>query len=275
MTLCIRPHDVGKDTPEALAEKIHALGFQGVQLAIAKAIKDQNGNPDTLTEEVCKEIKAGFNKHNVEIPLLGAYFNPVHSNKEKVKAGAEKFADHLRKAHIFGAKYVASETGSYNDEPWIYHPKNQTEEAFEEVYSVFKPLADVAKEAGSFLTVEGAWGHCMYCPAQMERLVKALDNGNIRVTVDIYNYLYEKNYEQRFDILDECLDRFGDKIAVFHIKDFNVNPDGTLREVGIKDGIMGWDKMLPKIKKAVPNALLVFEGMKDLENSLEIFKSYL
>lgn len=275
MTLCIRPHDVGKDTPEALAKKIHALGFQGVQLAIAKAIKDQNGNPDTLTEDVCKEIKAGFNKHNVEIPLLGAYFNPVHSNKEKVKAGAEKFADHLRKAHLFGAKYVASETGSYNDEPWIYHPKNQTEEAFEEVYSVFKPLADVAKEAGSFLTVEGAWGHCMYCPAQMERLVKALDNGNIRVTVDIYNYLYEKNYEQRFDILDECLDRFGDKIAVFHIKDFNVNPDGTLREVGIKDGIMGWDKMLPKIKKAVPNALLVFEGMKDLENSLEIFKSYL
>lgn len=275
MTLCIRPHDVGKDSPEALAEKIHALGFQGVQLAIAKAIKDQNGNPDTLTEDVCKEIKAGFNKHNVEIPLLGAYFNPVHSNKEKVKAGAEKFADHLRKAHLFGAKYVASETGSYNDEPWIYHPKNQTEEAFEEVYSVFKPLADVAKEAGSFLTVEGAWGHCMYCPAQMERLVKALDNGNIRVTVDIYNYLYEKNYEQRFDILDECLDRFGDKIAVFHIKDFNVNPDGTLREVGIKDGIMGWDKMLPKIKKAVPNALLVFEGMKDLENSLEIFKSYL
>lgn len=275
MTLCIRPHDVGKDTPEALAEKIHALGFQGVQLAIAKAIKDQNGNPDTLTEDICKEIKAGFNKHNVEIPLLGAYFNPVHSNKEKVKAGAEKFADHLRKAHLFGAKYVASETGSYNDEHWIYHPKNQTEEAFEEVYSVFKPLADVAKEAGSFLTVEGAWGHCMYCPAQMERLVKALDNGNIRVTVDIYNYLYEKNYEQRFDILDECLDRFGDKIAVFHIKDFNVNPDGTLREVGIKDGIMGWDKMLPKIKKAVPNALLVFEGMKDLENSLEIFKSYL
>ena len=275
MTLCIRPHDVGKDTPEALAEKIHALGFQGVQLAIAKAIKDQNGNPDTLTEDICKEIKAGFNKHNVEIPLLGAYFNPVHSNKEKVKAGAEKFADHLRKAHLFGAKYVASETGSYNDEPWIYHPKNQTEEAFEEVYSVFKPLADVAKEAGSFLTVEGAWGHCMYCPAQMERLVKALDNGNIRVTVDIYNYLYEKNYEQRFDILDECLDRFGNKIAVFHIKDFNVNPDGTLREVGIKDGIMGWDKMLPKIKKAVPNALLVFEGMKDLENSLEIFKSYL
>ena len=275
MTLCIRPHDVGKDTPEALAEKIHALGFQGVQLAIAKAIKDQNGNPDTLTEDICKEIKAGFSKHNVEIPLLGAYFNPVHSNKEKVKAGAEKFADHLRKAHLFGAKYVASETGSYNDEPWIYHPKNQTEEAFEEVYSVFKPLADVAKEAGSFLTVEGAWGHCMYCPAQMERLVKALDNGNIRVTVDIYNYLYEKNYEQRFDILDECLDRFGDKIAVFHIKDFNVNPDGTLREVEIKDGIMGWDKMLPKIKKAVPNALLVFEGMKDLENSLEIFKSYL
>ncbi|MCQ2612405.1 MAG: sugar phosphate isomerase/epimerase [Treponemataceae bacterium] len=275
MKLCIRPHDVGLSTADDLGRKIHDLGFDGVQLAVAKAIAGQDGEPDTMTEEVCKEIRAGFNAHGVEVPLLGAYFNPVHSNKDKVRAGAAKFADHLRKAPLFGAKFVASETGSYNDEPWTYNPRNQTEEGFEDVYSVFRPLADVAKEAGTYLTLEGAWGHCMYCPAQMERMVKALDNGNIRVTVDIFNYLYEKNYESRFDLLDECLDRFGDKIAVFHIKDFNVASDGTLVEVGMKDGIMGWDKMLPKIAERVPDALLVFEGMKDLPTSLRMFKELL
>ena len=62
---------------------------------------------------------------------------------------------------------------------------------------------------------------------------------------------------------------------MFHIKDFNIAPDGSIRETGIADGIMGWDKMLPKIKKHVPDALLVFEGMQDMPRSLDIFKSYI
>lgn len=117
MTICIRPHDVGKASAGELGKAVKALGFDGVQLAIAKAIKDQNGSPETLTDEVCAEIRKGFNENGISIPVLGAYFNPVHSNKAKVKAGQEKFADHLKKASLFGAKFVASETGSYNDEP--------------------------------------------------------------------------------------------------------------------------------------------------------------
>ena len=42
--------------------------------------------------------------NNVKIPVLGAYFNPVHSDKAKVKAGQAKFADHLKKASLLGAK---------------------------------------------------------------------------------------------------------------------------------------------------------------------------
>lgn len=273
MKLCIRPHDIGKDmTAAELGSKIHALGFDGVQLAIAKAIRGQNGEPETLTKNVVDDIRKGFNDNDVTIPILGAYFNPVHSDKRKVAAGQAKFADHLRKARQFGALYVASETGSYNDEPWTYNPKNQTEEAFREVVSVFGPLADVAKESGSYLTPEGAWHHCMYCPKQMHRLIKTLDNGSIRTTVDIFNYLYIDNYEKRYDILHECFDLFGDKIAVFHIKDF-IPGNGALVEVGLGKGIMGWDKMLPEIRREVPDALLVFEGVKDLPESLEYFRN--
>ena len=272
MKLCIRPHDIGKDmTADELGKKIHALGFDGVQLAVAKAIKGQNGEPDTLTKEVIQDIRKGFNDNEVEIPVLGAYFNPVHSNKQKVAAGQAKFADHLRKASLFGAKYVASETGSYNDEPWTYNPKNQTEEAFQTVLSVFAPLADAAKESGSYLTPEGAWHHCMFCPKQMNRLIKELDNGYVRTTVDVFNYLYIGNYEERFNILHECFDLFGDKIAIFHIKDF-VPAKDHLEEVGLGKGIMGWDKMLPEIRREVPNAILVFEGVKDLDESLKYFR---
>ena len=277
MTICIRPHDVGYDSADAIGKAVHALGFTGVQLAIAKAIKGQTGNPDTLTEDVCKEIRNGFYDNNVAIPILGAYFNPVHSDKKKVADGQAKFADHLKKASLLGAKFVASETGSYNDEPWTYNPKNQTEEAYQEVKKIFTPLAVTAKASGSYVSVEGAWHHCIYCPKQMKRLldelnVPELGNGHVYTTVDMFNYLYIGNWEQRFEILDEALELLGDKIACFHIKDFSV-VNGELVEVALGTGIMGWDKMIAKIMKKISDPIFVFEGVPEKEKSLEYFKT--
>ena len=95
MKICIRPHDVGKATAQELGEKIHELGFDGVQLAIAKAIAGQNGSPETLTDAVIQEIRSGFNNNEVDIALLGAYFNPVHSNKQKVFDGQQKISSDM------------------------------------------------------------------------------------------------------------------------------------------------------------------------------------
>ncbi len=274
MKILIRPHDIGKGTADWLGKTAHEWGFDGVQLAIAKAVEGQNGNPGTLTPEVIKEIKEGFNSHGVEIPLLGAYFNPVHSNKEKVKLGAEKYADHLRHASEFGAKFVASETGSYNDDKWTYNPKNQTEEAFQEVKSIFAPMPKIAKENGVCMALEGAWGHCMFCPEQLKRLADEIDPGqeNFRFIVDIYNYLYIGNHEKRAEIFEKCLKLFEGKIGGFHLKDYVVNGD-ELEIVPLGQGIMGWKDFLPVIMKKCPDAYLIFEGVKDVPHSLEFVRS--
>lgn len=140
---------------------------------------------------------------------------------------------------------------------------------------MFKPLAETAKKTGAFLTLEGSWNHTMYCPSQLEKLVKRIDNGNIRITVDIFNYLHRGNYKQRFDILNECIDRFSGRIAAFHIKDFVVQPDGSLAEAPLTEGIMGWEKMIPVIRKNAPDSYLVFEGVRNVVQSLEWFKKLL
>lgn len=273
MKILIRPHDIGKGTADFLGKTAHEWGFDGVQLAIAKAIEGQNGNPGTLTPEVIKNIRDGFNSHGVEIPILGAYFNPVHSNKEKVKLGAEKYADHLRHAREFGAKFVASETGSYNDDKWTYNPKNQTEEAFQEVKSIFAPMPKIAAENGVCMALEGAWGHCMFCPEQLKRLADEIDPGqkNFRFIVDIYNYLYIGNHEKRDEIFEKCLNLFKGKIAGFHLKDYVVN-DGELEIAPLGQGIMGWKDYLPRIMKECPDAYLIFEGVKDVPHSLEFVR---
>lgn len=280
MKICIRPHDVGKGSAEFLAKEIKNMGFDGVQLAIAKAIEGQDGSPQTLTEDVCKNIYDGFNNNNVDIALLGAYFNPVHSNSQKAQAGAAKYQDHLKKASLFGTKYVASETGSYNDDKWTYNPKNQTEDALNQVIKVFKPLVETAKEYNNVAIVEGAWGHCMFSPEQMKKLFDAIDNGHMGLTLDLYNYLYIGNYEQRHNIFKKTIELFEDKIKVFHIKDFIPTKDeqtnqDKLIETQIGTGIMGWDILLPQIKQLYPEAILVFEGVKNPVESLKYVKNIL
>lgn len=275
MKILIRPHDIGKGSARWLGENAHEWGFDGVQLAIAKAVEGQSGNPGTLTDDVVREIREGFNSSGVSIPILGAYFNPVHSNAEKVRLGAEKYADHLRHAREFGAEFVASETGSYNDDKWTYNPKNQTEGAFEEVRKVFEPMPRVAREGGVRMALEGAWGHCMYCPAQLRRLADEIDPGleNFRFIVDIYNYLYIGNHERRAEIFGECMELFRGKICGFHLKDYVVNAAGELEIAPLGQGLMGWSDFLPRIMRESPDSYLIFEGVKDVPASLRFVRS--
>lgn len=274
MKILIRPHDIGKGSADWLGKTAAEWGFDGVQLAIAKAVEGQTGNPGTLTDEVVSTIREGFNSHNVEIPLLGAYFNPVHSDAGKVRLGAEKFADHLRRAKKFGASFVATETGSYNDDKWTYNPKNQTEEAFQEVKRIFAPMPKIAKESGVCMALEGAWGHCMFSPETLKRLADEIDpeQKNFRFIVDIYNYLYIGNHEQRAEIFDRALTLFKGKICGFHLKDYVVR-DGQLEFAPLGQGIMGWKEFLPRIMKECPDALLIFEGVKDVPSSLRFVRS--
>ncbi len=276
MEIGVRVHDFGKSNAATLAKQAHEVGFSGVQFVINKAIEGESGLKGTLDENKINDFSSAFKKENIKVMMLGSYFNPVHSDKEKVKTFVEKFKDHLSFAKKFDCQYVGSETGSYNDDKWTYNPLNRTEEAFQEVKRIFKDLLVTAKKEGVNVAIEGAYGHCMFEPKHLKRLYDEIDNGYLSIIVDVYNYLYIGNYMNHVEILKECLEIFKDKIVIFHIKDFVVEDD-KLVQVAIGKGIMDWKTMLPLMYKTCPNAYLVFEGSKkeDMQESFNYFNKLL
>lgn len=276
MKIGVRVHDFGESNAETLARQAKEVGFDGVQLVINKAIEGESGLKGTLTPEKIEQFASPFKKENIQVMMLGSYFNPVHSDKEKVQIFVEKFKDHLTFAKCFDCKYVGSETGSYNDDKWTYHPLNREEEAFQEVKRIFKDILEVAKKENTNVALEGAYGHCMFEPKRLKRLYDEINNGYLSIIVDVYNYLYIGNYQEHVAILKECLELFKDQIVIFHIKDFIVSED-KLTQVAIGKGLMDWKTMLPMIYKACPNAYLIFEGSKkeDMQESLDYFKKLL
>jgi sugar phosphate isomerase/epimerase len=276
MKIGVRVHDFGKSNAETLAKQAKAVGFDGVQFVINKAIEGESGKAGTLNDEKVKAFADAFHNEGLDIVMLGAYFNPVHSNKQLVSDNIAKFKEHLAYENKFGARFVGTETGSFNDDKWTYNPLNRTEDAYQEVLRIFKDLAKCAEENNAKMAIEGAFGHCMFEPKALYRLVNEINSNNVYYIVDIYNYLAISNYQNYKEILEECFKLFKGRIVIFHLKDFVVE-DGALKQCAIGKGLLDYDYLLKRMKEEAPNAYLIFEGSKpeDMEFSYNFVKSKL
>lgn len=260
MKLFIRAHDLGVKNEENIAARLDELGLDGVQLVAYKALEGVSYSPDSITEERAERFSEVFKAKGKTVPLIGAYFNPVHPDSGKISNGVAVFKDYLSLCRSFGCNIVGSETGSYNGDKWTYHPENRTEAALKRVINTFYELSGYAKEHNAFVGMEGAFGHVCYNVKTLDRAVKSIGADNIGIIFDLYNYLDRSNLDKMYDILAEGLQTFGDRICVFHVKDCVIGEDGSLKQCGVGRGIFDYEKILSEIKKVCPDANLVFEG---------------
>lgn len=259
MQVAFRTHDLGVKGAEAAVEKCKQCGIGAVQLVAYKFIDEIPYKPSALTAESAKSLGDALRDNGISVGLIGAYFNPVHSDKQKVANCKAVFKDYLKYSSLLGCNIVGSETGSFNDDKWTYHPLNRTEEALQTVVRTFTELADYAKSVGATVGMEGAAGHVCYDVKTLKRAVDAVNRDNVKVIFDIYNFLDESNHDRYLEILDEGLKTFAGKIAVFHIKDY-VMQDGKVKQVPPGKGLFDYPAILSKIKAYDRNAVLVLEG---------------
>lgn len=260
MKLCIRAHDLGVKGTQAILERIRTLGIDGVQMVCYKAYEDIPYVPGGITPEKARAIGFAFSQAGAAIPLIGAYFNPVHSDREKAARCEHIFGDYLRLGREMGCTVVGSETGSFNDDKWTYHPHNRTPEALQTVVETFSRLCDVAADSGAAVAMEGAAGHVCWDVDTLDRAQKMVGRKNTRVIFDLYNYLDESNQGDYLSILDKGLDVFGDRILLFHMKDCRFVNGQKPAQVPLGTGEMDMEAILTKIKAHDENAVLTLEG---------------
>ncbi len=274
MKIGIRLHDLAKESYKTIFEKCKAVGFDYIQLVFKKALLDDDNNALLFSKENALKIKPYLEKSGLKVSMLGAYFNPVHSNKDLVKQNVAYFKKHLKYASLLDTKYVGSETGSYNDDKWTYNPKNQTEEGYQESIKVFKDLVKTAEEYGSIVLMEPAYGHVMYNVSTLKRCFDEINSPNLKITIDLYNLLYIGNYKNYKEVFHEALTTFKEDIKVIHLKDFNI-VEGALKQCGLGDGIIDFKYVINEVISYCPEAVLTFEGVtgEDIPTSLKLIKS--
>ena len=259
MKICIRAHDLGVKGTENILQKILSLGIDGVQMVCYKAYDDIPYTVGAITEEKAAAIGEAFQNAGAIIPLVGAYFNPVHSDREKAKRCEAIFGEYLACCKAMGCGYVGSETGSFNDDQWTYHPQNRTEEALQTVVETFSRLCDVAAEHGTKVAMEGADGHVCWNVQTLARARKMIGKPT-KVIFDLYNYLDESNQTEYLSILEEGLKTFAGEILLFHMKDCCFVPGDKPKQMPFGTGEMDLKAILKRIKAYDENAVLTLEG---------------
>ena len=146
MKVCIRAHDLGVSGTAQILKRLDCLGLDGVQMVCYKAYPDIGQIPGAITQERAAQIGKAFSDSGKIIPLVGAYFNPIHTDEKKVENSLRIFEDYLRVCKAMGCNVVASETGSCNNDEWTYHPGTRTEESLQGVVRAFSRLCDVAAD---------------------------------------------------------------------------------------------------------------------------------
>ena len=193
--------------------------------------KDVDLSAGQITKEKAKKVRDAFRDQNLPICCISGYTNIIHPDKTEREKRVGYLKEIIRNAREFGSRYVISETGTYNTESdWVHHPKNKTEEGFEECRKVIAELAQTAYDHGAVFLLETYVNNVVGSVEETVKMFAQVDHPGLGLLMDPTNYFETHNIDKMDQIVDQVFDTLTDKIRIAHAKDVKRSGDGQERE---------------------------------------------
>jgi sugar phosphate isomerase/epimerase len=272
-------------TLEETAKKIRSLDFNTVQLDMH--FKDIDLSAGQITKDKCVRIRDTFRDHNLPICCISGYTNIIHPDKDERARRVGYLKEIIRHAQYLGTPYVISETGTYNTESdWVHHPKNKTEEGFEECRKVIADLAQYAYDHGAMFLLETYVNNVVGSVEETVKMFAQVDHQGLGLLMDPTNYFESHNIDDMDKILHQVFDTLQDKIKIGHAKDVKRSGDDkaekhanigdedaseshTFRGVGEIElpapglGSLNYDLYLKLLARKHPNIPVIIEHLEE------------
>ncbi len=272
---------------EETAKKIRALDFNTVQLDMH--FKDIDLSAGQITKDKCVKIRETFRDHNLPISCISGYTNIIHPEKAERERRVGYLKEIIRHAQYLGTPYVISETGTYNTESdWVHHPKNKTEEGFEECRKVIADLSQFAYDHGAVFLLETYVNNVVGSVEETVKMFAQVDHPGLGLLMDPTNYFETHNIDRMDEILNQVFDTLSDKIKIGHAKDVKRSGDDktekhadigdadaleshTFRGVGEIElpapglGSLNYDLYLKRLAQKHPNIPMIIEHLDEAD----------
>jgi len=203
---------------EETAKKIRELGFNAVQLDLG--FKDMDLSTSAINEAKCVKIRNMFRSHNLPVCCISGYTNLVHPKPEVRKANLAHLKQIIRHARQLGSDYVISETGTFDpDSDWVSHPRNKTEQGYQECADVIGEIVELARSCGVKFLIETYVNNVIGSIEETLRIFADIDSGHFGLLMDPTNYFETHNIGDMDGVLNNVFNALSDKIKIAHAKD--------------------------------------------------------
>jgi sugar phosphate isomerase/epimerase len=266
------------------AKRIQAQGMTTVQLD--PVFSDMDLSTEEIDKQKCRTIRDVFRDHNLPICCVSGYTNIVHPDKGERKKRLDHLKTIIRHARDFGSPYVISETGTFAaDSDWVSHPRNKTEEGFEDCVNVIRELVQVAYDHGAMFLLETYVNNVVGSVDETLRMFSAINHSSLGLLMDPTNYFEAHNIGAMDHELDRVFDALADRIKIAHAKDVKLSgadksekhaelfegasESHTFRGVGQIElpaaglGSLNYDHYLKRLAERHPNIPLIIEHLDE------------
>lgn len=272
----VRAHDLGNftvDTIDQLIKKIKFYNYNHIQLVLWKSFSDIKEDLQGLTDEKIDLIYSKFKLNNIKISVLGSYYNMISPNLIERENGLNRFKLMLQLSNRLGNSFVATETGSFNED-MSFNERNHSSEAFNIVLDSCKMLTHVAKKENSFVGIEGVYTLSIWNIDTLMDLLLKLNSKNIKFIFDPVNLINENNYIFQDELINNFFEKFGSFIEVIHFKDFFIE-NGKLIRVTPGKGLLNYSLLIKNMKKFNLKGILEEIPEEEMNNAINYIKFFL
>lgn len=272
------PYDV-----DEVIRRIKAADFNCVQLDVS--FKDCDAAKGQLTQEKAVEIRNKFRDANLPVVCVSAYTNFIHPDPAKRQANIDYLKTMIRFARDLGCTYVASETGTYNEESdWVWDQRNGTGAVYQETLAVVKDIVAYAAQHGVTFLIENYVNNVIGSVAQVKRLFADVDSPHLGLLCDPTNYFDESNIDRVDETLRLIFDELAPLMKVAHAKDckrtsdlsekhaaIDADESHTFRGAGAVElpaaglGVLNYPLYLELLAKHHPNMPIIIEHLDEAD----------
>lgn len=259
MNIGIRLHDTINGTLEERLAFVRGQGFTCAHIALAKL--GLPGGVAALTPGYAAYLRKMFEKHELEIAVLGNYLNLAHPDERELSDIQKRYMAHLRFASLLGCSVVGTETGAPNAAYRYEKQACHSEEALALFIKNLAPVVEYAEKCGVILAIEPVYKHIVWNPKRARAVLDAIRSPNLQIIFDPVNLLHPDNLDRREQVIDEAITLLGEDISIIHLKDYKAEGE-ELACMGPGLGDMVYDRILRFAREEKPHIQITLENTR-------------
>ena len=242
------------------ARRIRADGFHSAVLEHQFA--DVRFDPLAPDWSAASKITAAFEKAQVRIAALAAYYNVVDPDQARRQHGEQRMRSLLTNWKRLGSPIVCTETGTLNEKSeWVESPDNYTDAAYAKCRDILAALAQHAHDSGATLAIEPYWRNVIDSAARAEKLFKDVASPALQLVMDPCNYYHNSDLPNMAPMLRDIFRRVGSHTVIAHAKDVKATPTGQdLPAAGL--GVMDYPVFLGLLARLDKPLDLIIEHLE-------------